>query len=588
MKSSDIKNIELITNPGAEYGSNVQAVIRIKTKPRQGDGWGISTYSFANFSRIVSGFQSLSVKYNHEGLELFSRLQIHSLHNKQYSSFEQIMQGRQLLKEVGNDTIFNNGDKQFYGQIGINYDLKKNHSFDLVYSLTKSLHDQTNASSSLNFSHDDITQERVMMRTVFSSNHTPDHEIDTYYTGQIGRLNLNFNGTFYRSKQTRSQENEEVSDRYGNRKIDVYNTTRNSMLAAKLIATYPIGNGRLNVGSEFVSSKSNGLNFNAQNVFNESNTQIKENNIAGFVEMNYSLGKFQLRGGMRFEHVVSDYYDQGKWQGEASRKYNEWFPNLSISWSKGLWRAFLGYSSKTQRPSYRMLSSWMQYDNRYEYQGGNMLLRPASIHTLDLTVTRNWLSFSAGYTRTHNVVAYILKPYTNDIFIKTYQNLNRLQELYAVVTAAPRFGCYQPLWEVRLSKPFLKDDDFSNNTDLGKPQFYFRLNNRFTIKPTFIAAVSLSYHTAYANALSVNKSGGSLDINITKYLFNNKLALYFNARDILNTQIRKYTMYGIMSSFTIRQDMDSRCVSVGIQYNFNSSRSKYKGSGAGNTEKGRM
>ena len=35
LKSEDIKSIEVITSPGAEYNAEVEAVIRIKTKKRQ-------------------------------------------------------------------------------------------------------------------------------------------------------------------------------------------------------------------------------------------------------------------------------------------------------------------------------------------------------------------------------------------------------------------------------------------------------------------------------------------------------------------------------------------------------------------------
>ena len=38
LKSSDIKEVELITIPGAQYGGAVQSVIRIKTIRQQGDG----------------------------------------------------------------------------------------------------------------------------------------------------------------------------------------------------------------------------------------------------------------------------------------------------------------------------------------------------------------------------------------------------------------------------------------------------------------------------------------------------------------------------------------------------------------------
>ncbi len=47
LKSDNIKSVEVITSPGAQYDAQVQSVIRIKTIRRQADG-----LSFHNDTRI--------------------------------------------------------------------------------------------------------------------------------------------------------------------------------------------------------------------------------------------------------------------------------------------------------------------------------------------------------------------------------------------------------------------------------------------------------------------------------------------------------------------------------------------------------
>ena len=588
LKSSDIKEVELITNPGAQYGGAVQSVIRIKTVRQRGDGWSLSSYSFANFSRKFSQMESLNLKYRHNLLELFGNFRIQSLHNRQYSEYEQTMMGDNVIHEMGRDTIFNNGDKQVRGQVGFNYDISKDHSFGFTYGITKSLHDVVRSASSLDFSIDNTTEEKIRMESAFTSYHTPDQELDAYYTGKIGKLGIDFNGTYFHSKQTQTQDKEENSNMSGLQLIDIDNVTRNQMLAGKTIFTYPILKGKLNFGSEYTDVQSVGSNINAQQIFDNTETKIKERNLAGFAEYAIPFGNFRARAGLRYEHVVSDYYSKGEWQDEPSRRYSDWFPSLSLAWSKGKWQAQLGYNAKTARPSYRNLSSWMQYDNRYEYQGGNPLLRPSQIHSLELTATRSWLTFTAGYKNTKNLVAYVMKPYDGNIFIKTYANINRIQNLYASLTASPKFGIYQPMYEASISKQFLDDDVYGEGISLNHPLFSFRMNNRFAIRRDFTVSVNLSYRSSYASTVSVYKEGGSLDVNVYKSFFKSKLVCYLWGRDLLQTQKRRYTMYGINSTFTTEQDMDSRCFSIGIQYNFNTTRSKYKGTSAGNDEKNRL
>lgn len=64
--------------------------------------------------------------------------------------------------------------------------------------------------------------------------------------------------------------------------------------------------------------------------------------------------------------------------------------------------------------------------------------------------------------------------------------------------------------------------------------------------------------------------------------------VYLWGRDLLDTQKWRYTMCGLNSRFAIKQDMDMRSFSIGLRYNFNASRSKYKGKGASNDEKDRL
>lgn len=588
LKSSDIKEVAIITNPGVQYGSSAQSVILIKTIKQKGEGLSLSSYSFANVSRKFSAVETVDFKYRHNQLELFSNFRIHSLHNKQYYEFEQTIQGNHFIRETGRDTIYNNGDKQVRGQLGFNYNIGEDHSFGIAYSITKSLHDIISSTSAIDISLDNTSEEQLRMKNYYTSYHSPDHEIDAYYIGKLGKLDINFNNTFLRNRLVQNDLKEENSNTFGSRVIDVDNLTINKLLASKLIFSYPIMKGKLSFGSEYTNAQSKGTNTNAQQIFSNTDTKINEQNLAGFAEYTLPLRNFQVCAGFRYEHVVSDYYSKGVWQQEPSRRYSEWFPNLALSWTKNKWQARLSYSTKTSRPSYRSLSSWMQYDNRYEYQGGNPLLQPAKIGTLELSASRSWITFMFGYKNVKNQAAYVMHPYKDDIFIKTYDNIDRIQSLYASLAASPKFGFYQPMYEVNISRQFLDDDLYGKEQSLNRPLLFIRMNNRFSIRSNFTVSVNLSYTSSYASTVSIYKGGGTLDVSVYKGFFKNKLTFYFWGRDLLQTQKRRYTMYGINSIFTMRQDMDTRSFSIGIRYNLNTTRSKYKGTGAGNEEKTRL
>ena len=113
-----------------------------------------------------------------------------------------------------------------------------------------------------------------------------------------------------------------------------------------------------------------------------------------------------FEAGLRFEHIASDYYSAGIRDEDASRTYSDWFPNASITWKKGKWNWQLNYSRLINRPTYWMLRNFIQYDNRYTYEGGNPLLRPQLNHRLELSAIYSWLVFKVRYTYSTNTMAW--------------------------------------------------------------------------------------------------------------------------------------------------------------------------------------
>ena len=102
------------------------------------------------------------------------------------------------------------------------------------------------------------------------------------------------------------------------------------------------------------------------------------------------LNKVELNAGLRYEHVSSNYYNTGGdyWSEEnkdyfvpdQSRKYDHFFPNVSLTFPIGNVKMNMVYKVTVSRPSYSQLSSNVQYNSRYYYQGGNPLLKSTFEH----------------------------------------------------------------------------------------------------------------------------------------------------------------------------------------------------------------
>ena len=76
INSSDIKNVEVITNPGAKYDASVKSVIRIRTKRPQGDGWSGTLRTQNGFQHYFGTREQAKLKYRTGGLELFGNIRL--------------------------------------------------------------------------------------------------------------------------------------------------------------------------------------------------------------------------------------------------------------------------------------------------------------------------------------------------------------------------------------------------------------------------------------------------------------------------------------------------------------------------------
>ena len=98
----------------------------------------------------------------------------------------------------------------------------------------------------------------------------------------------------------------------------------------------------------------------------------------------------------------------------------------------------------------------------------------------------------------------------------------------------------------------------------------------------------MSYSSlAHAN-LTTRHQNFVADLRLTKSLLKNKLNLSLSANDLFNTSSRyRYTQ---IHDIMLIQDGSNtqRCIQLSLSYNLNSTRSKFRGTGAGSTERSRM
>lgn len=182
--------------PGAAYDASVNAVIKIRTVKKQGDGWGM-TYRQVYSQAHQNGLQEqLDINYRNSGLDLFSSLYYGLSHDRQKQQMSQKVTGSQLL-DLEEALLIKTRSEDFKGTIGFSYDINENHSFGATYIVTCPTSTRGGWNDAMNVFKDNVNIEHLLNTFTYIGGKRPTNDISTYYSGKIGKVNIDWNGEAY-------------------------------------------------------------------------------------------------------------------------------------------------------------------------------------------------------------------------------------------------------------------------------------------------------------------------------------------------------------------------------------------------------
>ena len=591
LNSSDIKDIEVITNPGARYDATVSAVIRIHTVRKVGDGFGFDVRTSAYYWENWDTYNQLNMYYRRNGLELTagSAYNIDNSLNKQTTT-NKVQTANLWTNKWTSDSRFRNTNNNY--TLSAAYEFNADHAVGARF-FTNLLVGANNGSGIFST---DVLKNNVLfdhIESQISANSTaiPNKSLSAYYVGKVGKIDIDFNTDYYYGRETEYRITTEQSANYANRTVTSAGIHTNKFFATKLVLSHPLFGGSLSVGNENTFTN-HGQNYvNQENVVPSTASTIKERNNAFFFEYSRPTPIGQLMAGLRYEHVNSDYYDEGVYSPAHSRTYNQWFPSLTFATRIKEVGLQLSYSSKTSRPSYRQLGTNVEYMNRFTRQSGNPTLKPETLHNITLVSSWSWLTFVANYTQTHNKIMYWNEQESTDENITNlrYRNFKRFPALTLSLTAAPRMGVWSPQLILFCQKQWFDIERLGSKLDLSKPIWGILWNNTFDFKDNWIAETRLKVTSKGITENSeLTRNNCAFNFSVRKAFLNDRLSVTVGVNDLFNRSANQLLLYTNNLSIDTKQELDSREFYVTLRYKFNTARSKYKGTGAGESERKRF
>ena len=595
IQSDNIRNVEVIQNPGARYDASVNAVIIIRTKRAAGEGLGVELSSWSRSGRGYANNERINLTYRTGGLELFANLFGAYNRRKSHGEFEQTIFADTLW-------VINNQQKNtvrnpfLEGRFGFNYQINDNHSFGGFYQNTYD-YVKTRSEYDDDLLADGVAYDHLQNSSVRRNKNTPIHQANLYYTGKVGQLSIDFNADYTFRRQQGLNQQQELSTEYEDRDVNTESQTRSKLFAEKLFVTHPLWKGQIEIGEEYTNTRWKSRFENQEGYIANSNNEQHESNIAPFMELRQRLGRFQLSAGLRYEHVESEYFVSGVRRDEQCRTYNDLFPSLSVSTSVKNLQLSFSYAKRTTRPSYWQLSSDVTYENRLNLQTGNPYLKPVKYHNLNAMVMWKWLYLMTNFSHCVDPILYTAGGLEDDSKVNfvTYLNYDHADWLTITLGAQKNVKLgngitWTPQYNASLMKPWFTTTFNGHKKSFNHAMLTLQLGNIVTLPHDWLLQADFNMHT-HGNTGSniwVDCTNPMLSLSISKDFFQHRLNVKLTGNDLFNGGINHVMLYSNRMMFQKMEDNDSRCIQLSLRYRFNVTPSKYKGTGAGNAEKNRL
>ena len=596
LRADEILSAEIITNPGVEYGAEVTSVIRLKTIRKAGEGWSGNFSAFYSQGKEYYANGNAALNYRtRNGMDFFAR--------------GYLTDNNQLITYTANDQLQASSTwdykksaerlvrvKYYFADLGWNWEINEHHSLGLTYTANNYIGDF----KTLRTSDDQVWQDGKLVDGGHSVTTTLEkprmtHAVNAYYVGEVGKWKIDFNADYYDAHNLSEMDggtyNSPRSDIQPN--VSSRTNTANELLAEKLVITAPVPKGNLTFGEE-ASTVDRTSGF-TQSGFSADNSVHQKTTIWSlFANYRLQLGKFSLNTGLRWQNEHNCYDQNGQRNDEMSPDYHVLIPRASLTYKTDKWTHTLAYNCTRRNPPYSRLTTAVNYRSRYEYDTGNPYLQPQTSHTISWSSQWKWLYAELYYGYRKNVITSFQSAYDDvnhpGVIIDDYRNIPWWYSYGIDLNCSPKIG----IWQMNYSATLGFDN--WDTKGMGMPYQWnglcadFTFDNTFTLPHAWLLNIKGSITPYQESGCYQRKTYGSLGFRISKQFLKDKsLSIALLANDILHTQYTEMTAYGGINIRTqFKQYNDSRRVGINLSWKFNATRSRYKGSHAGQSERNRL
>lgn len=577
LRSEDIITVEVINNPSAYYGGNVEGVIKIITKTTITENFGIIARIRGRQGRRLGGNQLLNITHQHKKINFFV-----SLYNNNY----RIKTDNENTHSYINNNTFLETDikaikwKQNYNylssEMGLNLKINENHTVNLGYETSYNKDEYGGTSNNKRYT-DNLLVEKWKVLS-HSRNKTFNHQLNINYSGKFSdKINLEFDFDYLNKNSKRKQSALDLTEFVSNKENEYNNRINSNLLASKITINWKQNsNNSLKLGWQNSYIESTNKYFTTDSVISGNYNKTKDMRNSLFASQYSKIGNLDVSIGVRYEH----YYSNKKFNKNEnnSKKYNDIFPILSLSLPVKNTYMSINFSQRTQKPTFYQLRSGVEYLNNYLYEKGNPLLQPENIYNFSYNFTFDFIVFSIDYQYVKNYISnsidYLDKE--NSILVGSFQNINKYRRLSFFLSLNKKIGIWNPIWNFSLQQPFFTNTYLLKKMRYNNPFLISNLSNIFQLPKETKILIDGSIKTTGNDEDTYLNAQAYLNLGIKKSFLNKTLEVDLRVYDIFASQTNKPRLYNNITKMKLYSFQDSRALMINLTYKFYNYNKKYQ------------
>jgi hypothetical protein len=603
ISASQIKKIEIISNPSSKYDAEGKAVINVITVANFEEGYKGTVnqyYTVSDFS-APSATTNANINYKKNKISLIGGYglllgETREILNTTRTRPPEIDNFQSKLKTDWEREYKNFSNYTLGGQ----YDFNEKKNISVEYSgYSNSLGGTTKSENSITSN----TMNGFFKSKIDNDVITYNNSISANYNTKIDSLGTSlFIGTQYSLFDSATDdyidENNSVNGEESFRNLNNKIGHKIKVFSSQIDYAKVFSNkSKLDFGAKYsnVGNKSNSDFYVAENgnpfVLDEQlSNDFEYQEMISAAYMNYSgeINKKTNYGiGIRSEFTK---YDLNTII-QKREDYIDFFPSAYINMKlSGKAQIRASYSSRITRPRYQALNPTIIYQDAFTTIEGNPELKPERTQSFEISTSFSKYNFKVGYNYTTDPIsgAALEGDNENSYVLKTL-NLSTLHSYFASLSVP-----YSNDWWTSMNTVNVSYDEFISNDIIfslkeSKPLYYFYSSNQFDIKKVFKVQLLGWYLGEKYDGLFYRKSRSLLTLGVEKNFFNQSLKVKLMANDIFHKD-KPVGNYEVGQTFVeYGRTLNTDYYRLILTYNFGKLKKvNYGNTSSGESESGRV